>query len=384
MNESAGKEKSVLFLVPSPLGISPGQRFRFEQYLPELEKMRISYSVRPFLSLRGRKHLYSEGNILGKVSAMFGGYWRRIKDMFIVHRYDYVYIHRWATTAGPPVFEWIVAKIFRKKIIYDFDDAIWLNESTYNKKFLSVKFLSKVAKICRWAYTVTVGNSYLYDFAVRFNKNVIIIPTVVNTKTVHAVKQEHNVVRPNVGWTGSFSTLQYLEIILPALKQLQERIDFTFYVIADRDPKLPLKKYVFIKWNAETETEDLLKFHIGLMPLTDNEYSKGKCGFKAIQYMALGMPAVVSPVGVNKKIIDDAKNGFFCSSQQEWENRIERLLKDSSLRRQIGEAAREKIEVSYSVDATKTFFLRLFGETSKHLSAVTILLLSILNQIGVY
>ncbi|MBS1576950.1 MAG: glycosyltransferase [Bacteroidetes bacterium] len=384
MKKPGINELSVLFFVPSPLGISPGQRFRFEQYLPEFEERGMRYCVRPFLSLRGRKCLYSEGNIFGKVSAILGGYWRRVKDMFIIHRYEYVYIHRWATTAGPPVFEWIIAKIFRKKIIYDFDDAIWLNESRYNKKFLSFKFLSKVGKICKWAHTVTVGNTYLHDFALKYNKNVIIIPTVVNTQTVHAESQDHDVIYPNVGWTGSFSTLQYLDIILPALQALQERIDFTFYVIADQDPRLALKKYVFIKWDSESEAKDLLKFHIGLMPLTDNEYSKGKCGFKAIQYMAMGMPAVVSPVGVNATIVEHGQNGFLCSSQQEWENYIELLLKDPSLRKKLGNAARKKIERNYSVIATKDFFFGLFAKAPKRLSSFTAIFLTILSQASIY
>ena len=145
------KEKniqSILFLVPSPLGISPGQRFRFEHYLSHLEEIGITYKVSPFLSLRGRKVLYSRGNIIGKMIAIAGGYGRRLIDLFFVARYDYVYIHRWATTAGPPVFEWIIAKVLRKKIIYDFDDAIWVKESAYNKKYLAMKFLGKVAKIC--------------------------------------------------------------------------------------------------------------------------------------------------------------------------------------------------------------------------------------------
>lgn len=380
MSKTGVKEKkSILFLVPSPLGISPGQRFRFEQYLYELNEAGITYSVRPFLSLRGRKHLYSERNIPGKISAILGGYWRRMKDLFIIHRYQFIYIHRWAATAGPPFFEWVIAKVLRKKIIYDFDDAIWINESIYNKKYLSVKFLGKVATICKWSYEVSVGNSYLYDFAAKYSKNVIVIPTVVNTETLHARLQNHFVERPSVGWTGSFSTLQYLDIILPVLKELQEKIDFTFYVIADRDPALPLKNYVFIKWKAETEREDLLKFHIGLMPLTDNEYSKGKCGFKAIQYMSLGMPAIVSPVGVNKKIVDNGENGFICSTPQEWKDRIEQLLKDPLLRDKMGKEARMKIEKNYSVNSTKEIFLNLFSDTSKYLSAISVLSFAVFN-----
>jgi glycosyltransferase involved in cell wall biosynthesis len=353
-------KKSILFLTPSPLGISPGQRFRVEHYLPILEQEGFTYKVRPFLSLRGRKQLYTKGNVLGKVFAIMGGFWRRLGDMFILYKYDYIYIHRWATTAGPPVFEWFIAKVFRKKIIYDFDDAIWVNESAYNKKYLAVKFLGKVAKICKWSYKVSVGNAYLYKFAAKHNKDTIIIPTVVNTDEVHNRLQNHDTDTPAVGWTGSFSTLLYLDMIVPVLQRLQEKLSFTFFVIADKDPKLPLKNYKFIQWNSKTEVDDLLNFHIGLMPLTDDEITRGKCGFKAIQYMSLGMATVVSPVGVNNEIVDNRVSGFICNSEKEWEEKILLLLTDKNLRKKTGCAAREKIDRYFSVKSTANSFISLF------------------------
>lgn len=360
MSASKNKTISVLFMVPSPVGISPGQRFRFEHFLPEMEAKGMHYKISPFLSLRGRKNLYSKGNIIGKIVAILGGYKRRVADMFTLGRYDYIYIHRWAATAGPPIFEWLAAKIFRKKIIYDFDDAIWVNESAYNKRFLPVKFLNKVSKICSWAHVVTVGNEYLAEYARKYNSKVIVVPTVVNTATVHGQLQNHDTEKPAVGWTGSFSTLIYLDIVLPALQRLQEKFDFTFYVIADKDPALPLKNYQFIKWSRESETQDMLRFHIGLMPLTDDNITKGKCGFKAIQYMALGMPALVSPVGLNTEIVDDGKNGFLCKNDKEWEEKMLLLLRNSSLRKELGQAARKKIETRYSVSSTKKIFIELF------------------------
>jgi glycosyltransferase involved in cell wall biosynthesis len=354
------KRVSVLFLVPSPQGISPGQRFRFEHYLPLLEKEGITFKVSPFLSMQGRKTLYRKGNIVRKVFALVEGFFRRGRDLFTVSRYSYIYIHRWAATAGPPIFEWLIAKVFRKKIIYDFDDAIWVRESAYNKQFIAIKFLGKIAKICKWAHAVTVGNVYLKEYAVKYNKNIFLLPTVVNTETGHNKIQEQNTANPAVGWTGSFSTLLYLDLLVPALQRLQEKIDFTFYVIADKDPELPLKNYCFIKWNKGTETEDLLKFHIGLMPLTDDEITKGKCGFKAIQYMALGMPALVSAVGVNTQIVDNGINGFICNSESDWEEKIELLLKDKSMRHKMGIEARKKIEINYSVKSTEQLFIGIF------------------------
>ena len=316
--------------------------------------------MRPFLSLRGRKALYTRGNVPRKIIALLSGLLRRIGDLFLLSRYKYIYIHRWATTAGPPVFEWLIVKIFRKKLVYDFDDAIWVRESAYNKKFLAVKFLGKIARICRWAQVVTVGNAYLKSFADKYNGNTIIIPTVVNTETTHNRLQDQSTSRPAVGWTGSFSTLIYLESIIPIIKRLQEKHDFTFFVIADKDPAPELVNYQFIHWNKDSEAEDLLKFHIGLMPLPDDEITRGKCGFKAIQYMSLGMPALVSAVGVNTEIVNHNKDGFICNTEQEWENTLERLLTDAALRKEIGLAARKKIEEKYSVKVTCDRFISLF------------------------
>lgn len=355
------KPVSILFMVPSPPGISPGQRFRFEQYLPFLDEQGIRYKVRSYLSFRGRNVLYSRGNIIGKALVMFAGILRRFRDMFTVLGYEYIYIHRWATIAGPPVFEWFIAKVLRKKIIYDFDDAIWVAESHYNNKFLAVKFLGKVGKICKWSYKVSVGNSYLREMAVKHNQSVVVVPTVVNTDTVHYGLQNQSALMPAVGWTGSFSTLPYLTSVVPALQRLQEKYNFTFYVIADKDPQLPLKNYSFVRWSSDTETYDLMKFHIGLMPLPDDEITRGKCGFKAIQYMALGIPALVSPVGVNTEIVDDGLNGYVCSTETDWEDKIGRLLADAGQREKMGIAARRKIEAHYSVSSTKELFFSLFS-----------------------
>jgi glycosyltransferase involved in cell wall biosynthesis len=371
------KPISVFFIAPAPIGISPGQRFRFEQYLPLLEQHAVKYKVSAYYSLSGRKALYSRNKLLGKILAIVRGYFIRFFDLFSIWRYNYVYIHREEAPLGPPIFPWIISKVFRKKIVYDFDDAIWIpGVSDYNKKFGFVKFFGNVSKICKWSHKVSVGNAYLRKFAENYNKDVRIIPTVVNTEMVHSRLQDQQVNCPNIGWTGSFSTLQYLQMVVPILQELQEKYEFTFFVIADRDPKLPLKRYQFIRWNKETEVQDLLKFHIGLMPLTDDDYSRGKCGFKAIQYMSLGMPALVSPVGVNTEIVNDGVDGYICEKEEDWKDRIEKLLKDADLRMKIGKSARAKIEKSYSIAATRNLFLELF--TPSKTNGLTIALLGLL------
>ena len=351
----------ILFVAPYPVDESPAQRYRMEHYLSYLQQNNIHFSYKPFISKSTWDVLYKKGFFFKKITGYGLGFLKRITQLFSLYQYDYVYIHREASPAGPPFFEWIAAKIFKKKIIYDFDDAIWIPvTSSYNKSASGLKNFSKVAKICRWSYKVSVGNAFLATFAMQYNSNTIIIPTVVNTHDVHNKLQEQQTNMPAIGWTGTFSTLKYLDIVLPVLKELQEKYNFTFIVIADKDPGFDLRYYRFIRWSKAAEVNDLLSFHIGLMPLYDDEISKGKCGFKAIQYMSLGIPAVVSPVGVNSEIVDDNQNGFICSSPAAWKEKLEYLLNNADARKIMGAEAQKKIEQKYSVAATTQLFYSLF------------------------
>jgi glycosyltransferase involved in cell wall biosynthesis len=356
------KGKKIFFMVPAPVGISPGQRFRFEHYLDLLASHKIEYKIGSFYSLKDWNVLYTKGKAAQKIWIVCKGFIKRGIDLFRVIPYDYVYLFREAAPVGPPVFEWIIAKLLRKKIIYDFDDAIWIPvTSQYNRIAGYFKWFSKIASICKWSWKVSVGNDYLATFAEKYSKSVVMIPTVVDTEKSHNKVQDHSADRPAIGWTGTFSTLKYLDIVLPVLQDLQNEIDFTFIVIADRDPQLPLSDYRFIRWRKETEAQDILAMHIGLMPLYDDEISKGKCGFKAIQYMSLGIPAVVSPVGVNSVIVDEGINGFICTNTTEWKTRLLTLLENPQMRKQMGDEAKRKIVLNYSVTATRNKFLDLFA-----------------------
>jgi glycosyltransferase involved in cell wall biosynthesis len=351
----------ILFLAPYPEYESPSQRYRFEHYFDLLKDDGFSYSYVPFLSMSGWKIFFSKGNSLKKIFSVCGGFARRWLLIFNLRKYDFVYIHREAAPIGPPIFEWIIAKICKKKIIYDFDDAIWVPIASENNKLARyIKWFSKIATICRLSYKASAGNEYLANFARQFCKNVIVIPTVVNTEKTHNKIQNHLVDELVIGWTGTFSTLKYLDIIVPVLKRLQAKYDFLFLVIANKDPHLPLPRYRFIEWEKDTEVDDLLKMHIGVMPLYDSDIEKGKCGFKAIQYMSLGIPPVVSPVGVNKDIVLHGENGFIADSAEEWEIYLEKLITNTSLRNEIGLKARRTIEAKFSVKSTWQQFKKLF------------------------
>lgn len=352
----------ILFIVPYPPGEAPSQRFRFEQYFSILWKNGHSFKVSPFLSLSAWKILYRPGHLFAKLLALFQGYFRRILDLFSLYRFDVVFIHREASPFGPPWIEWLITRVLRKFTIYDFDDAIWIpNASDSNNKLtMSLKYFNNPAKICAWASRISVGNQYLGDFARKYNKDVVYNPTTIDTAEHHNITTEHGNAQFILGWTGSHSTLPYLDTLYPVLKELEEEYEFELHVICDVPPRWKLKSLRFIKWTKEAEITDLLNFNVGLMPLPDDVWAKGKCGFKALQYMALGIPAVVSPVGVNAEIVDHDINGCVCNSPEDWKFFLGKLMKDPDYLKRLAAHTREKIQLRYSVESNTRNFLRLF------------------------
>jgi glycosyltransferase involved in cell wall biosynthesis len=358
--------KNILFLVPYPIGESPSQRFRFEQYFSILTKAGYQFDIQTFLSKDNWKLFFQPGQVIKKTFALLKGFAKRWIVPFHALSYDYIFIHRETTSLGPPVLEWILAKILRRKIIYDFDDAIWLTDRRNESMLLKVaKWRMKVGNICKWSYKVSCGNEYLCSFARKFNNNVYYIPTTIDTEHVHN-RQLVTSVEPNdrkisIGWTGSHSTLKYLLELEPVLKRIETEFpDLEIIVIADRKPEMALSSLRFIPWNKNSEAADLMKIDIGIMPLPDDEWAKGKCGFKALQYMSLGIPSVVSPVGVNTTIIQNQINGYLASSDEQWIAILRSLIVNNDLRARIGESARQTILSRYSVISTSSSFLSLF------------------------
>ncbi|HTN47117.1 MAG TPA: glycosyltransferase [Flavipsychrobacter sp.] len=353
--------KDVLFIVPYPLHRAPSQRFRVELYEPLLRDNHVSYDIFPFMDEATWNVIYKQTSAVSKISGMLKGYRNRWRSLSRIRRYQFIFIHREAAPLGPPLFEWIIAKVLKKKVVYDFDDAIWIpNTSRVNKMASWFKAFWKVKYICKWSYKVAAGNDYLCRYAKQYNNNVELLPTCVDAVRGHYKVRQHYAHKPVLGWTGSHSTLFYLDDIVPVLRELQEEIDFSFLVIADKNPELDLKDWQFVPWNEKTEQEDLLRMDAGIMPLKADAWSEGKCGFKLIQYMALGIPPVASPVGVNKKIVDDGVNGFLCETKEEWKMKLKMLLTDESLRNKFGERGREKIVSEYSIQSQQQRFLSLF------------------------
>ena len=213
---AVNKVKKLHFLLLYPLGKAPSQRFRFEQFIPFFVKEGYECTENIFYDNRTYSLLYKKGRriILGlRIAQCF---FRRCRHLFFIGKYDVIFIQRGAAPVGPPIFEWIIRYVYRKSIIYDFDDAIWINPLEQRSKWKRwLKGNAKVRHICKWSHTVVVGNGFLEMYAKKFSKNVYKIPTVVDTENKFSPAESPENKIPIIGWTGSHTTLPYLEAMEP-------------------------------------------------------------------------------------------------------------------------------------------------------------------------
>ncbi|PIB36534.1 group 1 glycosyl transferase [Reichenbachiella sp. 5M10] len=354
--------KRILFLTPYPQDTAGSQRFRFEQYITTLEAQGWRVDRQSFIDEQTWGLLYLPGHAGAKIWGVIRGFARRKWMLMRAHRYTYVFIHREASPLGPPIFEWILAKVLKKKIIYDFDDAIWKENTTgANSLAARIKWPQKVEAICRWSHCVSVGNQFLAEYACQYNAHVVVNPTTLDT--MHRHLPSDAIQSPLVvGWTGTHSTLKYLHLIVPVIQALKVEMAFDFCVIADQQPDLAIDGLRFVPWNKETEIEDLNRIDIGVMPLEVDEWAQGKCGFKALQFMALEKPVLVTPVGVNAEIVEHGVSGLHCESVEDWKEGLKKLLLNESMRRKMGVNGRKTVIEQFSVASNTANFLSLFDE----------------------
>lgn len=338
----------VLALVQGPYDTSPSQRYRIEQWEPLLRERGVDITFASFEDEDLHALLYKPGMVGKKLQLVTRGLGRRLSLIRKVKDYDLVYILREAALLGPPVFERLIAQS-GVPMVFDFDDAIFVSYRSPSNGYLSyLKFASKTKTVCRIASHVMVGNPYLEDYARQVNDRVTIIPSTIDTEK-YRVPERNPKPRPVViGWTGSHSTVQHLDTLRGALKKLAEKESFRLRVIGTPVYECPPVDVEARTWRAETETEDLRDVDIGVMPLPEDRWSKGKCGLKALQFMAMGIPTICSPVGVNTNIIQDDQNGFIAGTEDEWVEKLTRLLRSAELRQRLGHAGRVTVEEKYS------------------------------------
>jgi glycosyltransferase involved in cell wall biosynthesis len=338
----------VLALVPYPTGRAPGQRYRIEQWAPFLRLEGVHVTLSPFLSQRGMEVLYEPGHVAVKARETLRGYLRRLAEALRQTPADVIFVYREAALLGPAWIEQILG--LRRPLVFDFDDAIYLADTSQTNAWSRrLKSVSKVETICRVARHVTVGNEFLARYARNLAREVTVIPSTIDTDVYQIQPRVQNRV-PVIGWTGSVTTVPYLMALAPALRRLREKREFELCVIGAKIDIAGLAVRC-LPWRAETEPYDLGALDVGLMPLFDDEWSRGKCGMKALQYMALGIPPVVSPVGVNATFIRDGVNGLYACTEEQWVDRIALLLENEPLRRSLGQEARRTIEESFSARA---------------------------------
>jgi len=359
----------ILALVPYPIEKGPSQRFRLEVFIPYAEKNGFHFDLQPFYSDEAYSLLYKKGKFFQKIFHISQGALRRFFLLWSLSKYDMVYIQREVSPLGPPILAWILKFILRKPYVFDFDDAIWLpNYSSNNASFHKLKMYGKTKYLIKWAHVCSAGNDFLRNYALQFNANTVMLPTVVDTDAYHKERSVDKIENPLpvIGWTGSHSTMKYVEQLFPVFKELEEKYEFQVLIISNRPPAESFRSLKYLPWNKAREIDDLEVIDLGLMPLEDSEqdaFAQGKCGFKIIQYLSLGIPALASDVGVNHLIIEHGINGFLCRNIEDWKLDIESFLQTPERFHEMGIAGRRKILNEYSVRANLDIFQSLFNRT---------------------
>ena len=353
--------KKVLIITAHRKDRAPNQRFRFEQYLNFLEENGFHCKISSIISANDDKILYQAGNYFKKGLIVFKAILNRSKDVLLRNKYDLIFICREGFLTGTTFFEELLHKS-KAPIIYDFDDAIWhFDVSDANKNFGWLKNPGKTARLISMADLVFAGNHYLAEFAHHYNDKVTIVPTTIDTDEYKPFPfRDSKVVC--IGWSGSITTIRHFEMAVPVLKALKEKYAdrISFKVIGDGNYKNVSLDIQGISWKKETELEELSQIDIGIMPLPDDEWAKGKCGLKGLQYMALGIATVMSPVGVNTEIIQDGVNGMLASSTEEWVCKISQLIDNTELRRNCAQNGQITVQENYSVKALQNVYLAHF------------------------
>jgi glycosyltransferase involved in cell wall biosynthesis len=340
---------NVLVLAPYRFDTAPGQRFRIEQWMPALERLGVRFEFVPFMSERLDRVLYQSGHVLEKAAAMLHDLWRRLRQALASRRFDVVFLHREAAMLGPPLIERAIAAL-GVPIVYEFDDAVYVPYVSPSNKYLSLlKFPAyKTDRLCKLASHVIVGNQVLREYAQSRNDNVTIVPTTIDTEKYPLCCDYEPEDELVIGWSGSYSSVQYLDALKPALARLRKTHRFRVEVIGATTFDMDEVEVRSQPWRAATEVEDLRRIHIGVMPLPEENWARGKCALKALQYMALGIPTVVSPVGANAEVIRDDIDGRYATTTDEWVQTLGALLDDAALRRRLGQAGRQRVVDEYS------------------------------------
>lgn len=339
----------VLWVATYP-ELGPSTRYRISQFLPHLEARGVESMFLPLLSNDFYKIFYKPGRRLEKAAKLLRASAARLHDVVRARSFDVVVVQREAGLIGPPYFEYLTTHLARRPVVFDLDDAIFVSlsdtkqASTHPILSRLLKDFSKAERIARWATEVVVSSRHSAEWARRLNDRVTLIPTVVDGSIFRPDPAKNNAV-PVVGWIGSPSAAPQLEAVFPALTRLAREHRFKLKLVgAGRSFEIPGVEVENLSWSLEREVDDFRSLDIGICPLFDDAWSRGKPGFKPLIYLACGVPQVTSPIGGVTDFVRDGDQGFFARNADEWYAGLKKLLESPELRATMGARARTSFE----------------------------------------
>jgi glycosyltransferase involved in cell wall biosynthesis len=325
-------------------------RYRSFQYLPALQAAGLECVVSPLFDDAYLAHKYTHGR--ASLGHVLGAFARRLRSVLTVPRGAVVVVEYELLPFFPALFErWLAWRGCR--LVVDYDDALFHQYDQHANPWVRRLLGGKIAMVMRLADTVVAGNAYLADYARRVGaRRVEVIPTVIDLARYPAKPLAPDSAVFTIGWIGSPSTARYLRDIAPALAEVCQGGRARVRLIGSGPIDLPGVPVEVLPWREDTEVDEMRRFDVGIMPLPDEPWARGKCGFKLIQYMACGLPVVASPVGVNAEIVDDGVNGFLATTSANWVQALEALRADVELRLRMGAAGRKRVADGYCLAVT--------------------------------
>lgn len=326
--------------------IGPSSRYRVLQFLPHFRAAGIDCHVDALFGETYFSILKVRScplRTLFKLPYVFVCFLRRLWTLLNLGGPDLIVIEGQLFPYAPPLAERLLLWC-RYRVAIEMDDAIYLTPG-HEKK---------IAALLSMATGAIVGNHRLAAYAKQFSPRVCTVPTVVDTERfvpnpMSLDSSERNSDAITIVWIGLAYNLKYLDVLAPALRALQSKFRLMLRVVCSQPPHMPGVDIEFRPWSFQREVADLQDATIGVMPLEDTEWARGKCGLKLLQYLAVGVPSVASPVGVNRDIIADGENGFLAATEQDWYERLEALCREPQLRARMGKAGRRTVEERYSL-----------------------------------
>lgn len=355
---------NILFIVPYPTE-GASNRYRVEQYLPYLKERGVDFHLSPFISSRFFKILYKKGYRTKKFFYFLSAALKRYLEVIKIAKYDIVFVHIESFPFGPAILEYIYS-ILNKPIIYDFEDAVYLQDFKTNNKFIRyMRYPHKFYRILELSSHVIVCNKYMKDLVNPFNHNATVIPTSIDTEKF-TLKKDISMIkkRPTIGWIGSHTTSCYLKPLAKVFAALARKYDFSLKIIgAGENFNIPGVNIINEDWTLEKDVENFQKLDIGIYPLPNDERAKAKTPFKTIQYMSVGVPPVVSKIGGNMEIVQDGVNGFLAANEEDWLKKLSLLIKNPILRKNLALRGRKTVEERYSLKVNSPKYFEIFQET---------------------